>query len=144
MSKPSLVTVLSHLDLHALGDKAHALSAPGPDGTMRTQAEVVSEIVDGVDALIPFDLFPPWGTVVDLLDGPVVKLLVNLILTIGHARKKNPEASVHAELKGHVDAAIAAADAVAKAATTEASTNDSFDGPFAALNEDPEKHDAGK
>lgn len=112
MSKPSLVTILSHLDLHALGDKAAKLSEPAADGSVKTQAEIVSEIVDGVDALIPFDLFPPWGTVVDLLDGPVVKLLVNLVLTIGHARKKKPGASVRADLKGHVDAAVAAADAV--------------------------------
>jgi len=112
VSKPSLVTILSHLDLHALGDKAAKLSEPAADGSVKTQAEIVSEIVDGVDALIPFDLFPPWGTVVDLLDGPVVKLLVNLVLTIGHARKKKPGASVRADLKGHVDAAVAAADAV--------------------------------
>lgn len=109
MSKPSLMTVLSHLDLHALGDKAAKLSEPAADGSVKTRAEVVSEIVDGVDALIPFDAFPPWGTVADLLDGPVVKLLVNLILTIGHARKKKPGASVHVELKAHVDAAVAAA-----------------------------------
>jgi hypothetical protein len=106
------VTILSHLDLHALGDKAARLSEPAADGSTKTRAEVVSEIVDGVDALIPFDLFPPWGTVADLLDGPVVKLLVNLILAIGHARKKKRGASVHAELKVHVDAAIAAADAL--------------------------------
>ena len=118
-SKPSLVTVLSHLDLHALGKKAVALSAPGPDGTVKTQSEIVSEIVDGVDALIPFDLFPPWGTVADLLDGPVVKLLVNLVLTIGHARKQKPSASVKRGLKKHVDATILAAEAVSTSASIQ-------------------------
>ena len=108
-NQPSLATILSHLDLHALGDKAAMLSAPAADGSVKTRAEVVSKIVDEIDALIPFNLFPPWGTVADLLDGPIVKLLVNLILTIGHARKKKPGASVHADLKEHVDAAVAEA-----------------------------------
>ncbi len=111
MPKLPLVQILSHLDLHALGERAMVLSAPGPEGAVKTRAEVVSQIVDEVDALIPFHLFPPWGTVVDLLDGPVVKLLVNLILMIGQARKHKPESSVHADLKAHVDAAIAEADA---------------------------------
>ena len=111
MPKLPLVQILSHLDLHALGERAMVLSVPGPEGAVKTRAEVVSQIVDEVDALIPFHLFPPWGTVVDLLDGPVVKLLVNLILMIGQARKHKPESSVHADLKAHVDAAIAEADA---------------------------------
>lgn len=84
MSKVKLKDIVKHLDLHALGEAAAALSLEG-----HSTIEVVDAIIDLVDAAIPWSIVGPAGTTIDALDGPAVKALAHFIVALGKKRGKS-------------------------------------------------------
>lgn len=49
----------------------------------RTPEQIADDVVDAIDALIPWaELIPGWGVLIESADGPVIKALVHLLM--GH------------------------------------------------------------
>ena len=49
----------------------------------RTPEQIADDVVDAIDALIPWaELIPGWGVLIESADGPAIKALIHLLL--GH------------------------------------------------------------
>lgn len=79
MKKP-LKDVFARINVPVVHELADALQVKG-----HTQDEIVDQIVDLVDSILPFGDMGAIGQAIDAADGPVIKALIKLIL---HMRKK--------------------------------------------------------
>lgn len=75
MKKTSLKDLLARIDIPKTVALVTTMMATG-----HTKNEAIDQVVDIVDALLPFDAMGPVGVAVDAADGPVIKALLHVIL----------------------------------------------------------------
>lgn len=75
--------ILRAIDREALRDIAiHQLEAG------HSVEEVIDDIVETIDAIIPWSVIGPAGIVIEAIDGPIAKAVARLIVGAANAHRK--------------------------------------------------------
>jgi hypothetical protein len=78
--KKPLKSIFARINVPILHELMDSMQEAG-----HSQDEIVDQIVDLVDSILPFGNMGAVGQAIDAADGPIIKALVKLIL---HTRKK--------------------------------------------------------
>jgi hypothetical protein len=78
--KKPLKSIFARINVPILHELMDSMQQAG-----HSQDEIVDQIVDLVDSILPFGNMGAVGQAIDAADGPIIKALVKLIL---HMRKK--------------------------------------------------------
>jgi len=79
-NKKALKTIFARINVPILHELMDSMQEAG-----HSQDEIVDQIVDLIDSILPFSNMGALGQAIDAADGPIIKALVKLIL---HMRKK--------------------------------------------------------
>ena len=92
-SRLRLSTLFAHVDQPALRDIAEHLLDAGHD-----RKKVVDDIVAAIDAAIPFAVLVPGaiGTLLESVDGPLARMVANLIVGAVEKARAHRQASAPA------------------------------------------------